>query len=236
MNEASIQVMPERGCSIDLKSDQKSSSHDRAQSKSALVQKWVSEDIFEESEVQLAIQSAQSDTREFEATGTEISNSSKVKYLAGKKVHIRSATSSDAKRSCFDDLSDLELSLKNSVVRRFKELPNNNQSQLDQVDVTERELDENVQMLHKDEWIFGIFCSNPDNREKITSGIISLNGSYLEAGKRFHKLWTHLICDRLSPTVKFLSCVAAGKWILSMKYIRKSLKENCFLDDVSRLI
>lgn len=77
---------------------------------------------------------------------------------------------------------------------------------------------------------FSISCSNDMVKTKIIKQIHSLGGKVCENLANYDNSCTHFICEKPSRSEKMLSCVAAGKWVLGLKYIEKSYDANQFLD------
>lgn len=77
--------------------------------------------------------------------------------------------------------------------------------------------------------VFSISCPD-DTRIKIVEKIIALNGKVCDNLQKYDSSCTHFVCEKPSRSEKFLSCVAAGKWVLGLDYIHKSYEAKRFLN------
>ena len=77
---------------------------------------------------------------------------------------------------------------------------------------------------------FSISCTNDDTRSKIMQQIQALNGRLCYNLQKYDSACTHFVCEKPSRSEKMFSCVAAGKWVLSLSYVEKSYEANHFLD------
>lgn len=77
---------------------------------------------------------------------------------------------------------------------------------------------------------FSISCTNDDLKNKIIKQIKELGGKVCENLVKYDSACTHFVCEKPSRSEKMLSCVAAGKWVLSLSYIQKSHDAKRFLN------
>lgn len=77
---------------------------------------------------------------------------------------------------------------------------------------------------------FSISCMTDDVRSKIMKQIQALNGKLCDNLQRYDSACTHFVCEKPSRSEKMFSCVAAGKWVLSLRYVEKSFEAKQFLD------
>lgn len=81
---------------------------------------------------------------------------------------------------------------------------------------------------------FSISCANDEIKLKIISQIKMLKGRVCDNLINYDKSCTHFLCERPNRAEKTYCCISAGKWVLGIDYIQKSIDAGYFLD-VSQL-
>jgi hypothetical protein len=77
--------------------------------------------------------------------------------------------------------------------------------------------------------IFAFSSTQDEVREKLIPMIRALNGEMWE-GQYYDAKCTHILCEKPSRGEKIFGAIAAGKWVLSSKYIEDSADAGQFLD------
>lgn len=60
--------------------------------------------------------------------------------------------------------------------------------------------------------------------------IVELNGTICENRSGYDPTCTHVVCEKPSRSEKIFSAIAAGKWLVSPKYITESAEAGHFLN------
>lgn len=68
-------------------------------------------------------------------------------------------------------------------------------------------------------------------RQTICSQILSLKGQFCQPDIDYNVTCTHVVCEKPSRSQRIYSAIAAGKWMLSMKYISDSMEAGYFLNE-----
>lgn len=87
-------------------------------------------------------------------------------------------------------------------------------------------------MKHQGVPVFGLSgFESIENFDEIVSNIKSLGGELgSENGMVLSSNCTHIIAVQLRRSTKILSAIAAGKWIVSLEYIKRSVEAGKFLN------
>ncbi|XP_050100587.1 DNA topoisomerase 2-binding protein 1-A [Anopheles aquasalis] len=87
-------------------------------------------------------------------------------------------------------------------------------------------------MVYRGTPLFAISGVSDEMRVQLVQHIQQLNGQVADM-TRYDPSCTHVISNRPNRGEKTLSAIAAGKWVLSTKYIEDSLQAGFFLDEES---
>lgn len=82
---------------------------------------------------------------------------------------------------------------------------------------------------------FSISCNTDEMKNRLIAQIMQLNGKVCENLLKYDSSCTHFVCEKPSRSEKMLSCVAAGKWVLSLSYIQKSFEAKRFVNVIAIL-
>lgn len=85
-------------------------------------------------------------------------------------------------------------------------------------------------MKYRDTPVFSISCSSDEVKLHTLDQIKKLGGKICENILNYDKSCTHMVCERPNRGEKIFSCIAAGKWVLSLDYIKDSVAAGHFLD------
>lgn len=78
--------------------------------------------------------------------------------------------------------------------------------------------------------VFSISCSPDEMKIKILDQIKGLGGRICENILNYDRSCTHLVCEKPNRGEKIFGCIAAGKWVLCLDYIRDSVDAGHFLN------
>lgn len=68
-------------------------------------------------------------------------------------------------------------------------------------------------------------------KQTISTQILSLNGHICQNDISYDPTCTHVLCEKTTRSQRIFSAIAAGKWILSFKYISDSVEAGYFLNE-----
>ncbi|XP_052869521.1 DNA topoisomerase 2-binding protein 1 [Anopheles cruzii] len=87
-------------------------------------------------------------------------------------------------------------------------------------------------MKHNGTPVFTISnVQNDENRVELAKQIEALNGRLAADVNRYDPTCTHIVCGMPNRGEKILAGIAAGKWLLSTKYLQDSYQKGHFLDE-----
>lgn len=85
------------------------------------------------------------------------------------------------------------------------------------------------EMRYKGVPCFSISCAD-SIKENVINQIEQLNGRVCQNLIQYDKTCTHLLIEQPRRSEKIVCCIAAGKWVLDINYIQKSVEAGYFLN------
>lgn len=86
-------------------------------------------------------------------------------------------------------------------------------------------------MQHRGTPKFNISCVDALRMERIAVAIVRLGGEVCENRNGYDPTCTHVLCEKPSRSEKIFSAIAAGKWLLTLRYVEDSAQADGFLDE-----
>uniref|UniRef100_A0A1Q3EWX2 Putative dna topoisomerase 2-binding protein 1-a n=2 Tax=Culex tarsalis TaxID=7177 RepID=A0A1Q3EWX2_CULTA len=95
----------------------------------------------------------------------------------------------------------------------------------------ERNNEPTNRMRHQGRPVFAMSSVNDQQRTTLVQKIQDLGGQLSTKPNEYDKACTHILCGKPNRGEKILSGIAAGKWLLCVKYIEDSSEAGHFLDE-----
>lgn len=86
-------------------------------------------------------------------------------------------------------------------------------------------------MQHRGTPKFNISCLDAVRLERIEAHIVSLGGEVCTNRGGYDPTCTHVLCEKPSRSEKIFSAIAAGKWLLTLRYVEDSALAEGFLNE-----
>lgn len=86
-------------------------------------------------------------------------------------------------------------------------------------------------MQHRGTAKFNISCVDAVRLERIAAAIVRLGGEVCDNRNGYDPTCTHVLCEKPSRSEKIFSAIAAGKWLLTLRYVEDSEQADGFLDE-----
>lgn len=86
-------------------------------------------------------------------------------------------------------------------------------------------------MQHRGTPKFNISCLDAVRLERIEAHIVHLGGQVCVNRGGYDPTCTHVLCEKPSRSEKIFSAIAAGKWLLTLRYVEDSALAECFLNE-----